>query len=353
MGRDALLALLFGALVATSASAQTTPPLEMLHVRGPVYVIFGAGGNITVSVGPDGVLLVDSGTARQAPAVLAAIRDLQKQLDAAAERRGLGYAAETRSTVIVERDPTGPPKPIRYIINTDAHPENVGGNELLSSAGRTLTGGNVAGDIRDAGVGAAVLAHENVNTRLSEPPAGSPAPSSRALPTDTYFGDSMKLSSFFNGEGIELVHIPAAHTDGDTSVWLRGSDVIAAGDIFSTETYPIVDVDRGGTINGIVNGLNTLLDLAIPEFRSEGGTMIVPGHGRISDTADIAYYRDMVSIIRDRVQEAIKKGMTLEQVKAAKLTADYDGRYATASWTAGMFIESVYRSLAPKTPPSH
>jgi glyoxylase-like metal-dependent hydrolase (beta-lactamase superfamily II) len=345
--RTVALAAVAGAFLAGNARAQA-PALEVLHVRGPVYVLFGAGGNITVSIGPDGVLTVDSGTAQQAPAVLATIQQLQKQLDAATARSGLGYAAETRSTVSVERDPSGPAKPIRFIINTHAHAENVGGNEALSSAGRTLTGGNVAGDIRDAAVGAAVLAHENVHTRLSEPPPGTPAPSVRALPTETYYGDSMKLSHFFNGEGIELLHRPAAHTDGDTLVWFRGSDVIAAGDIFSTETYPIVDIAQGGNINGVIEGLNQILDIAFPEFRSEGGTTIVPGHGRLSDTGDVAYYRDMVTIIRDRVQDLIKKGMTLEQVKAAKVTADYDGRYATAAWTPAMFVEAVYRSLVPR-----
>ena len=160
------------------------------------------------------------------------------------------------------------------------------------------------------------------------PPAGRGClRRSPPLPTETYYGEGMRLSHYFNGEGIELIYRPDSHTDGDTIVRFRGSEVIAAGDLFSTETYPVIDIARGGNIQGVVDGLNRILDLSFPEFRTEGGTMIVPGHGRISDSADVAYYRDMVTIIRDRVQDMVKKGMTLEQVKAAKPTADYDPRY--------------------------
>jgi glyoxylase-like metal-dependent hydrolase (beta-lactamase superfamily II) len=162
----------------------------------------------------------------------------------------------------------------------------------------------------------------------------------------------MKLSHFFNGEGIQLLHEPAAHTDGDTLVHFRGSDVIAAGDVYLTTSYPIIDVQRGGTINGVIDGLNRILDLSVAEFRTEGGTLIIPGHGRISDSADVAYYRDMVTIIRDRIQSMMKKGMTLEQVTAAKPTADYDPRYGstTPPWTTEMFIEAVYTTLGRQEP---
>jgi hypothetical protein len=124
--------------------------------------------------------------------------------------------------------------------------------------------------------------------------------------------------------------------------------VISTGDVFSTETYPIMDIAAGGSINGVIDALNDLLDLAFAEFRTEGGTMIIPGHGRICDSADIAYYRDMVTIVRDRVQRMIKNGKTLEDVKAAKPTLDYDTRYDSPSWTKDMFVTAVYQSLTRK-----
>jgi cyclase len=140
---------------------------------------------------------------------------------------------------------------------------------------------------------------------------------------------------------------PAAHTDGDSLVVFRGSDVIAAGDIYSTVTYPVIDRQQGGTINGVVAGLNKILALSMAEFRTEGGTLVIPGRGRISDSADVAYYRDMVTVIRDRVQSMVEKGMTLEQVKAAKPTLDYEPRYGATSgpWTTDMFLEAAYVTL--------
>ena len=182
---------------------------------------------------------------------------------------------------------------------------------------------------------------------MTDPPAGQPPFPTRALLTSTYYTDSLKLSSFFNGEGVVLLHQPAAFTDGDTMVYFRGSDVIAAGEVYRTTTYPVIDTSKGGTIDGVIEGLNDIIDLSVPEFRSEGGTLVIPAYGRISDVADVAYYRDMVTILRDRIQDLVKKGMTLEQVKAARPTADYDGRYGTATgpWTTEMFVEAVYRTL--------
>ncbi|RPH58683.1 MAG: hypothetical protein EHM89_11970 [Acidobacteria bacterium] len=173
----------------------------------------------------------------------------------------------------------------------------------------------------------------------------------KGLPTETYFGKQMKLSHFFNGEGVLIVHQPAAHTDGDSFVYFRGSDVISAGDLFSMVSFPVIDVERGGSIQGILDGLNHILDLSIAEFRTEGGTMVIPGHGRIGDTADVAYYRDMVTIIRDRVQDLMKKGMTLPQIKVAKPTEDWDARFGTnAAWTPDMFVEAIYKGLSAKNP---
>lgn len=333
----------------TRAPMIPAPPageVEILPVRGNVYAIFGAGGNIVVSVGNDGVLLVDAGRAEMTDKVLAAVQRLQREWAIRNEPKPLGFGAETRSSV-ADRHVTAPPKPIRYLINTSADSDHVGGNEKVRNAGHTYTGGNVAGNIADATEGAAILAHENVLSRMAHGTQGQPALPADALPTDAYFVDFYKLSHYFNGEGIQLFHMPKAHTDGDSIVHFRGTDVIALGDLMSTGSYPVIDVAKGGTINGVLDGLNRVLDMSIAEFRLEGGTLMVPGHGRLVDSADVAYYRDMLTIIRDRVEDLIKKGRTLEQVKAANPSGDYDTEYGSTSgpWTTANFIEAVYTSL--------
>jgi glyoxylase-like metal-dependent hydrolase (beta-lactamase superfamily II) len=347
--------LTVGPSLRVTAQQASPPPLRVLPVRGNIYVLQGAGANITLSIGRDGVLVVDTGLAAMAEQVLAAIRRLQDQLDL--RDKPLGGGAETRSSV-ADRNIESPPKPIRYIINTHVHPDHVGANQVLRRAGTTFTGGNVTGNISDATQGAAIMAHEAVLTRMTSKDAGAATPAD-AQPTDTYYTDTMKLSHFFNGEGVQLIHQPAAHTDGDTLVWFRGSDVVASGDVFSTTTYPVIDIKQGGTIDGVVEGLNRILRLSIAEFRTEGGTLIVPGHGRLSDSADVAYYRDMVTILRDRVRAMVEKRFTLEQVKAARPTADYDPRYGATSgpWTTDQFVEAAYVSLgggksAPRAVPA-
>ncbi|HEY7387720.1 MAG TPA: MBL fold metallo-hydrolase [Bryobacteraceae bacterium] len=303
-------------------SASNSAQIHIEPIRGHMYLIAGAGGNIVASIGPDGVLLVDSGLAQNADKVLEAINSLNREI---------ANAGGLPTTTVV------PPKPIRYIINTHLHPDHTGGNEKISMAGRTITGGNVTGEFRDAAEGATIVAQQAVLDRMSQ--IKPPLPFA-ALPEDTY-SDEMKLSHFFNGEAVVLLHQPAAHTDGDTFVWFRSSDVIATGDIFVTTSYPFIDLANGGSIQGELAALNRLLDITVAEFRSEGGTLVIPGHGRIADIADVAYYRDMVTIVRDRVQDMIKKDMTLEQVKAAKPTADWDPRYGSGD----RFVEAVYKSL--------
>ena len=303
--------------LATAGLACAQNQNSEVHVwpaQGNIYMIVGAGGNIAVQVGKDGVLVVDTGLAEMSDKVLAAIRTIS----------------------------TGP---IRYIINTHYHPDHTGGNEKIRLAGSTIVGGNVAGDISDAGKGAQIISHNNVMNRMSAP-SGKQAPSPEGgWPTSTFLSDQKKL--YFNGEGVDILHQPAAHTDGDSIVFFRRSDVIVTGDIFTTTAYPIIDLAGGGSIQGTIDALQKIVDMIIPVYGQEGGTLVIPGHGRLCDFGDVLNFREMTIIIRDRVRDLIKKGMTLEQVKAARPTQDYDPLYGstTGFWTTDKFVEAVYKSL--------
>lgn len=298
----------FGTAVKTAVAG-----MHVLKVRDNVYMVTGAGGNITVMTFGQGVLVVDTGSAANADKVLAVIKELSD-------------------------------KPIVHIINTSANPDHVGGNEKLSQSGKRIPRDIIAAAEASGGSeGPMIVAHENVANRMSTAPV-------RSWPTDTYHLAYKKLSSHMRGgEPIELVYEAAAHSDGDSIVWFRRSDIIMTGELFTTTNYPVIDLAKGGTINGVIAGLNSILDIAFPFSRSEGGTMIVPGRGRLCDMADVGYYRDMVTIVRDRVQAMMNKGMTEDQIKAAKPTLDYDPRYAAKTgWTPDMFIDAVYKSLLKK-----
>ena len=343
--RRAIAALALMLASGVALLAQQTD-IHILPLRGNVYLLVGAGANITLSVGKEGVLLVDAGTAQAADKVIAAVAQLSKDVNAPSVAKpcaGLGCSGNEFAALLGTIASPAPPKPIQYVINTAADADHTGGNAKVAGAGTTYGGGpglgQFVGVVKES---AAIYAHENVLERMS---AGKIA--TAALPTESYPAD---FKQFFNGEGIHLIHVKNAHSDGDSIVHFRGSDVISAGDILSTVTYPVFDIAKGGSINGVIRGLNDLLDLAIAEYQTEGGTLIIPGHGRVCDSADLATYRDMVTILRDRMQDAIKRGLTLDQVKAARLTKDYDPRYDVPTWTKEQFVEAMYRSLSAPAP---
>ena len=329
--------------------------VHLLPVQGNIYMLVADGTNITVSVGPDGVVLVNTGPRTMSDKVLAAVNELSKAVAArpqpntcfGADCAGAwGWSSPFMNTVITS---PGPARPIKFIINTSAAPEHTGGNEKLVPAGTGLLGNELSG-IAGNVEGAPVIAHENVLNRMSAP-AGKESPTPAvAWPTMAYYDEFSKLPQYFNGEPVIVYYEPAANTDGDSIVHFRRSEVISAGDIFSTISYPVIDIAKGGSVQGVIRGLNHILDLAVAQYRSQGGTWIIPSHGRLSDTADIASYRNMVVMIRDRVQDLIDKGMTLQQIQAARPSLDYDGRYGstTGTWTTNMFIEAVYQSLQTK-----
>jgi glyoxylase-like metal-dependent hydrolase (beta-lactamase superfamily II) len=316
--RDFCHGLLLLAVACLPAIAQqTSGEIQTLKVQGNVYLLTGAGGNIAVQTGDMGVLVVDTGLAASSDKVVAAIRKLSD-------------------------------KPIQYILNTHVHADHTGGNDAVRRAGLTYVGANVTGNLTDAGVGAQIYAQDNVLKRMSAPTGVQAAAPFGSWPTETYLSGRKQM--FFNGEPVEMIYQPAAHTDGDSLVFFRRSDVVVTGDIFVTTSYPFIDLERGGSIQGEIDALNNIMELAVPGLQDEGGTYIIPGHGRICDQPDLLEYRDMVTIVRDRIQAAMKKGMTLAQVKAAGLTKDYDGRYGAKSGfgTPDNFVESIYKSLGPK-----
>jgi glyoxylase-like metal-dependent hydrolase (beta-lactamase superfamily II) len=295
------------ALLALLRVASAQGDLEVLPVQGNVYAIFGGGGNTTVQVGSQGAVVVDAQPAAWSAKVLEAIGRLAA-------------------------------KPIRHVILTNGTDQNAGGAANLAKAGRYVRVIDSV-DPRGADTRAAIMAHLNVLDRMTE----NKVPSD-SWPTDTYA--SPEWSLFVNGEAVQLFHIPEAQTDGDTIVFFRRSDVISAGGIFDATSYPRFDPQAGGSIGGIIEGLNRILDLAVPGENQEGGTVVIPGRGRLSDETDVANYRDMVTIIRDRIRGMIGKGASLDEIKKARLTRDWDSLYSSQKWSGDMFVEAIYQDIS-------
>jgi glyoxylase-like metal-dependent hydrolase (beta-lactamase superfamily II) len=291
--------------------------VEVLPVQGKVHVIIGAGSNITVQSGDDGVLMVDTGLSAMTPKVLAALKTITT-------------------------------RPLRYIVNTTEFDEYLGGNSAIADTGEIIpfrapdytAGPQGALDITRA----SVISYYTLLHRVAGPAGKAPRIPEDGWPDNTYSIPQKRL--YFNDEPVIITHIPS-NTDSNSVVLFRKSDVVSAGGLLDLTTYPVIDVSAGGSIQAIVDGLNRLIDITVPASHAGGGTLVVPGHGRIADHAEVVYYRDMTTIIRDRVEDMVKKGMTLAQVKAARPSRDYDARYGkqTGPWTTDMFVEAVYQSL--------
>ena len=307
-------------------------PLEVLHVLGNVYMIAGGPSNVAVQVGSEGVLLVDAATEEMNERLLEAIRALSD-------------------------------RPINYIINTTPDKDHFGGNGKIGAAGQnpTIAGRGLTGRVNrptDAPLddtpggggqaalrpqGAIVFSHENMLNRMSAPTGAVPPEPFALWPTSTFFTRQKTIS--FNDEAIELLHQPAAHTDADLVVFFRKSDVVAAGDVIHTLQYPVFDPKRGGSMQGILDGLNAVIGITVPRFNQMAGTRVIPGHGRILNEADVVEYRDMMTIIFERVRDAAADGKSLAQIKAMKPTLEYDPLYSVPGWTGEMLVEAIFNEL--------
>lgn len=305
----ASLASLAHMCVVLAQSESDNIVFQVIPVRANIFMLSGGGGNTTVQVGDDGVFLVDG--------------------------KSEAFATEIMHAV----DELFPERHLRYLlVNTHAHPDHAGGNATVAGIGLERTG-----------IRTDIIAHENVSLRMATGSARNERGTNfehASWPTISYFTSSRDLH--FNGEAIEIHHVPSAHTDGDSIVFFRGSDVLSTGDIFSKESYPVIDLEQGGSVQGVIDALNLVLRITVPAKNQEGGTMVIPGHGRLCDEADVVEYRNMLTIVRDRVQHLIAQGHTLEQVLQARPTLDYDTEYGTdsGSWTTEQFVEAVYRSLS-------
>ena len=294
--------------------------IHVWPVQGNVYMLLGDGANMAVQIGPQGAFVVDSGAGKLTDQAIAAIAKLT-------------------------------PRRIQFLVNTSVHADHTGGNVKFHAAGQdpSLFGSFFSNGRPEAGTTATLIAHQNVQNRMIAAKGAGQIPV-EGWPTDTFLRDRRR--KFHNGEGVEIFWQPNATTDGDSIVHFRRSDVLVTGDIFDTTRYPFIDLNNGGSVQGEIRALNFILDRTLYEHDEDNGTMIIPGHGRVSNEFEVAEYRDMIVIIRDRIRAMMNKNATLEEVKAARPTIDYDTRFGanTGAWTTDMFIEAIYTSL--KNPPA-
>ncbi|GGG90500.1 MBL fold metallo-hydrolase [Silvibacterium dinghuense] len=280
-------------LIATMRTNARTTPIHSTRLTDTIYLLQGVGGNMLVHLGPDGKLLVDSGIATATP-------QLKEQL--------------------AKFDP----HPLRLLVNTHWHFDHTDGNAAMHDAG------------------AFILAHENTRVRLSSAQRVEilnttfpPAPNS-ALPQET-FGDRETL--YFDNEPIDLVHAPNAHTDSDIFLHFRNSNVVQTGDLWFNGMYPLIDANSGGSINGMIRGVDQLLQIV------DEKTKIIPGHGAPGDQSALSAYRDMLATVANRIEKLKLAGQSLAQVIAQHPTADLDATWNKGMMTPEMFVTVVYNTL--------
>ena len=304
------------AALSTIAAAQADGGLDIVKVRKNFYMIAGAGGNIGVQIGSDGIVLVNAGAAGASDKVLTALKSLTDL-------------------------------PIRYILNVDAGADFVGGNEKLAKAGYTIfTNALGGGGGLPNGGGASILAHDSVLRKIS---TGKDAMPNGAWPNEAFFTPRKAIR--MNDEGIEIFYAPSAHSGADSFALFRASDVIVTGDVMDTTRFPVIDLANGGSIQGEIDALNKLIDLTIaptPFIYKEAGTYVVPGHGRLCEQNEVVDYRDMVVLVRDVVADLAKQGKTLDQVKAAHPALPFETRYGTQAGVTNAFVEAIFKSLQAK-----
>ncbi len=281
-------------LIGSAASAQQQQDFSAVQIKATkladnLYTLEGQGGTIGALVGPDGVFLVDSQFAPLTEKIVAAVKQITD-------------------------------RPIRFLVNTHQHGDHTGGNENFAKLGVTL------------------ISRDELRGRLAATTGRGAVPPA-ALPMLTYKGG---VTLHMNGEEVRLIQVPAAHTDGDTMIYFVKADVLMTGDFYRSMGYPNIDRANGGSLKGMVDGFNAVIELATPKTR------IVPGHGAIVDEKEVAAHRDLALALRDRVAALIKKGQTQEQIVATKVTADYDAKVPGAGTTGDRFVGQLYGELGGK-----